>query len=579
MPSKAESIDNVIYRVSSASKLIERTESVRVIGLDTEAYPSGKPFMVATSLGDCYKMKAYPRCFFSRRYIGKTFVAFNLKYDMGALLRHLPARQLEALRKHDKVEWRGYRYRVIANKMLRVSKGSHGFTCYDMLNFYSSSLDLAAERYLGERKQDLDPKLFTPEYVRQNWQQIAAYCVQDAVLVQRLAERLIKRFESFGVYPQKLFSTAYVSFQYFRIKCRYVTVKKYWYRHKEVLDYALRAYAGGKFEVTRKGMGNYYEYDIVSAYPFEIATLVDISKARVVKDTRYCASAVYSFLACTVEVPDHLNSPVAIPHRKLNIFPVGTFDVVLSKREYEYLTAHGADVTVRSAYHLMVSSKIYPYRDEIRHLVKRKQEIKRSGDELDYHTIKILLNSLYGKMCQLIKAGDKWRASTSWNPIYAAVITANCRVRVTELQQQYPSIVAVHTDSVISTEPLPYQATDKLGAFGYETKGDGVILGSGIYQIGDKVCFRGWETKRDLYTLFTRKSKRVRIDVTRPHTWREVAFHGWDPELINRFEKVPRTLDVRFDHKRLWLKDWKTFSEVPERNIESLPKVYPELFF
>ncbi len=601
MANKPQTCEHIFYRCARSTGLVDHTQSIQVIGLDTEAYPSGRSFMLSTSLGDTFHMRDFPACMFGRKYRCKKYVAYNLAYDAGAMLQHLPKGKLTELWKCGNTEHSGFRYRVIVDKCLTVTRGKHAITVYDMLNFYETSLLAASTKYLNEDKIDQDPTLFTAKYVRKNWQQIAEYCVQDAVLVQRLAARLIERFEVLGVYPQKLFSTAYVSFQYFRTKCKYVTVQKYWWKHREVLDYALQAYNGGKFEVTCKGIGYFYEYDIVSAYPFEIAKLVDISFARVVHSPVYHKTAIYGFLECNIEIPYTVYSPTVVQHRQLNIFPVGRYSRVITKAEYEYLISQNCDVEIRDAYWLMLDRRTYPYRKEVKRLVKLKQEIKRAGDDLDYHTVKLLLNSLYGKMYQMIDVGgcvatcrlsrrhecykwkknwsQKWTASMCWNPIYAAVITANCRIRVSALQQKHCSIVAVHTDSVISTRPLPYPASDKLGALGFETHGDGVILGSGIYQIGDKVRFRGRAAKRDLYSLFDCKGDTATITLARPRTWREVVFHKWDIDRINRFEDVPHELKLHFDRKRIWLDDWKTFSEIPKRNVESCPRVYPELFF
>lgn len=546
-------------------------QSIKVIGFDTEAYRSGKCFMMSTSRGDTFKPAEYPRCLFSRRYISKIFVAYNLKYDSGALLQHLPKETLKELWKSGKCKHSGYSYTAIAYKYFKITRKSHSVTFYDMLNFYHSSLDNAAQKYLGEGKKAIDVKLFNYKYVKVHWAEIAEYCVRDATLVKRLADRLIKQFESYGVKPQRLYSVAYVSYQYFRRKTNYVNVRKYWRKHRRVLDFAMASYNGGKFEVTQKGLGTYYEYDIVSAYPTEIANLVDISFARVVNSPDYEESATYSFLDCTIDIPFDLPSPVVVRRDYLCCYPFGRFRRCITKAEYEYLQNNGAQIKIHDAYHLYVKSKVYPYKYEIEKLVKRKQEIKRSGDELEYHTIKILLNSLYGKMVQLIRKDEKWIAGINWNPIYGSIITANVRIRVSELQRRYPSIVAVHTDSVISTEPLPFQKSDTLGALGYECEGEGLILGSGIYQIGDKIRFRGFDSNRDLYSLLAIKRRHAKIKLHRPHTWREIAFHNWDISLINKFENIPRKIDVQFDRKRIWLNDWKSFYDVTKHNVSSVP--------
>lgn len=568
---KSKTIDNVRYVTRWVRKAKPSLKSVKPFGIDTEAYTSGQCFMIATSEGDVFHRHEFPSCLFTRKYRHKAFVAYNLKYDEGALLQNLTKKALRALWKNHKVEHHGYVYRIIPQKCLTISRNKSAVTFYDMLNFYGVSLRLAAEKYLGENKLDIEVQAFSHQYVRYHWDEIAAYCVHDAKLVQRLAAYMIEQLESYGVYPKRLYSIAYISYQYFRSKCVYPIVKKYWDKHREVLQYAMESYSGGKFEVTEKGVDEYWEYDIVSAYPFEIRNLVDISYARVVVGKEYRKDSVYSFLKVSGTVPLETNNPCAILRGNLCTYPYGEIQRTITKGEYEYLVSNGADLEVLSAIHLLVHNRIYPFRKEIDRLTARKAEIKASGSELEYHTIKILLNSLYGKFCQLVWKTDHWQASACWNPIYASVITGNTRVRMSEYQMLYPSVVAVHTDSIISTRCLPIPERGKLGDMQAETQGKGVILGSGIYQIGDKVAFRGFPVKMDLFSLLDSPASRIRMHKIRPYTWREVAFHNWGVKRINLFDNPEKYMRVNFDSKRIWLNDWQVFSDVPKRKVQSLP--------
>jgi hypothetical protein len=139
------------------------------------------------------------------------------------------------------------------------------------------------------------------------------------------------------------------------------------------------------------------------------------------------------------------------------------------------------------------------------------------------------------------------------------------------MQNKYKTIVAVHTDSVISTKPLPLQCSNTLGSFTKENSGLGVVLGSGIYQIGDKTRFRGFHRPMSLMELIDTPSKTISLKDIHATTWRECAFHNWDTARINRFENTTKSLRVNFDCKRIWLNDYKTFREVLRRRVESLP--------
>jgi hypothetical protein len=566
-------ISNIKYNCANYVSNKYKKQSIEVIGIDTEAYDDGKCFLIATSNWHFWTMEEFPDCLWTREYRGKNFVAYNLKYDEGALLQFLPRGPLEELRSEGKAKWKDYVITIIPHKCLTIRKGKNTATFYDMYNFYMGSLDYNAKKYLGEQKQDIETKNFSREFVDLNYCSLVLYCIQDAVLVQKLGQLLIRKFESFGIYPRKLYSTAYISYQYFRQNTRYVTVKRFWDSDKKLLEFALRSYNGGKFEVTRKGMDYYYEYDIVSAYPYEIANLIDITYSRVVWDQKYHRWAKYGFLHVKMKIPVEVHSPVAVQTTGVNIYPVGELEKIITKTEYEYLISMGTDITIIEAAWLHVDKAYKPYKKEIERLTEMKHRFKREKNELDYHTVKILMNSLYGKFCQLIDMGTYAKASACWNPIYASIITANVRTKISEYQQLYPEVVAVHTDSIITTKPLDFSPHGELGDMIYELEGQGIILGSGMYQIGDKNKTRGFHLKKGLMELVKDGKKYITIEEIRPYSWREVIFHNWEIDKINRFETVTKRLDVNFDKKRMWIKDWKKFEEATERKVQSLPRV------
>lgn len=569
-PKNNVTIRDVVYNYSFQNNSKITKKSIEVIGLDTEADENGKCFMMATSLKDIFTPSKFLQSLTSRKYRGCNFVCYNLKYDEGAILQFLTIEELQELRKEGKVKHGMYNIKSIPTKMLSIRRGKNTVHFYDMYNFYQGSLNYNAKMYLNESKLDIETKTFSTDYYLSNWDRIGKYCIQDAILVKKLADLIIKKFEQFGIYPRKLYSTAYISYQYFTKHTNYVTVKRYWNTNNSLLEYSMFSYCGGKFEVTEKGTGYFYEYDIVSAYPYEISNLIDISNARVVWSKKYRKYAIYGFLYVSLKIPSEVYSPVPQKRNNVNVYPTGDLCCYITKKEYEYLVSQNVDITIINAVWLHVEKKEYPYKKEINRLVELKKNINKNENPLDYHTIKIFLNSIYGKMVQLIKINDKYRATNCWNPIYGAVITANCRIRISEFQQKFPDVIAVHTDSIISKSKLDIEEGSNLGDMKYECEGDGLIVGAGVYEIGDKTRFRGFPSGVRLSELLQTKNATVKISHIRPYTWKEVAFHGWEHDLINRFVNEEKTLRVDFDSKRLWINDYKSFKDLFKRNVHSL---------
>ena len=555
------------------------TSSIDPIGIDTEADVNGRCFMIATSEGDVWTPDQFPECLFDRKHRDRSYVCYNLKYDAGALLQHLSETDLQTLRLTNSVTVGKYRYRVIANKMLGITHHHNHINVYDMLGFYGGSLDSNARKYLGETKMEQETKRYTAEIIAERWDNIAEYCVKDAVLVKRLADRLIGQFNQWGLHVRKLYSTAHVSYAWFSAKCGHPSVEYFWRMNRKVLDYAMASYNGGKFEITKKGRGYLYEYDIASAYPESISRLIDLQNCRVVYSPKYRKSAVYGFLKCRLNIPPEVNSPVAVKRGLLNTYPVGVFSKVITREEYDYFVRNGVEIQILEGVWIHVDKKRYIYRDEIMRLYRLKQQLKNTEDRLAYHTVKILMNSLYGKFVQLIEKPWGWQAGASWNPIYASVITAETRIRISELQNQHPSVWAVHTDSIISDKPLPYPRSDELGAVSYEIEGDGLLAGCGIYQIGSKTALRGVPSPTSLIDLATDAGPTLKIDRVRANSWRQVLANGWDIGDINRFVETTRELRPNVDKKRLWLNDAQTWHRLTHDIVESAPLVYSPLLY
>jgi hypothetical protein len=106
-------------------------------------------------------------------------------------------------------------------------------------------------------------------------------------------------------------------------------------------------------------------------------------------------------------------------------------------------------------------------------------------------TIKLTLNSLYGKTCQSV-GGDDGKAPACVCPYYAAAITANCRSRLLRAALIDPhAIVSFMTDGLVSTRELVglprVKVKDKervaLGDWEMETKTGGFFFQSGLYSL------------------------------------------------------------------------------------------------
>lgn len=144
------------------------------------------------------------------------------------------------------------------------------------------------------------------------------------------------------------------------------------------------------------------------------------------------------------------------------------------------------------------------------------------------------------------------------------------------MQNKYKNAcLAVHTDSVIMTEPLPDSEIKKgeLGSFEYvDGPAPGVLVACGCYQLGDAGAFKGFEPRRVKQyggnpdesaiigerdeTWFEilkryRNKQEIPYKALRVESWIEATAKGHFDK-INKFEIHPKNIDLNADVKRIW---------------------------
>jgi len=554
---------SIIYRNPEKALKDDRPCISKIIGLDSETYTDGSPFMFCTSLGDVIKPPDLYPTLFTPQYSGANFVLYNMKFDSGSIVRQLPKNVLTELWALGKATYEDYKFSYIPHKMLQITKGKEKVRFWDIAQFYKSSLSTAAKTYLKKDKFALATKSFTRSYVSRFWKSISRYCIQDAKLTQELATYFIDKLNFFNITPTALYSCASISFKYFADNSKIVTSWRFWENSREVLAFAVDAYEGGKFEVTARGKFTGHEYDISSAYPYEIANLIDISNATYIRTSEYQPRAVYGFVRCLIDNFQGKHVPCGVMVNNVRIYPSGRYYLTITKEEYEYLTSINVPVTILDGIWLFVKRKRYPYRQVVADLFKIKSDHKKK-DLMIYNTTKICLNSFYGKCVQAILLPDgRISVGAGWNPIYGAVITANTRIKVTHIQNLMgDECLAVHTDSVMTTKPIPDSIKQNgLGLFEHVVSGPGILIACGMYQIHDECAFKGFKTnKNDSWQSILSRNKTLKklsYKILHVESWVESMAKNHEIANINVFEHTKKLIDLNCDTKRIWKKKVK----------------------
>jgi hypothetical protein len=365
------------------------------------------------------------------------------------------------------------------------------------------------------------------------------------------------------------------------------------------------SYHGGIFSTERRGLfkEDLYSYDINSAYPFQMDMLPHWANGvfkHVEKpdeiDTRYgwflcefnCPYISYPDFSHPYEVeycyedvnPNNCETVMMNPKRV--IYPNGTRRQWVTKVEYEWMERMGFEPEMRGGIAWQQEKEEYenPF-SWIKEVYYARRAIKEADSEdIQQWALKIAMNGAYGKTAQKKKG-----IGALTNFFYASYITAGTRLQIYDVMMQKPeSIVEVATDSILSTEPLSVNISEKLGEWSFAKYEKALVIGSGIRQqwINDEEFVthaRGltykndWDMMREIKHGYNEKEGKANIECdylyfekTRPIHLGELIFHHRILKLedLGVFTKVSKRLSVNTDCKRIWQRPYKNFNDMLE---------------
>jgi len=523
---------------------------------------------------------------------------YNIDFDVSAILKLWDSkgskvrekwilRKIEWLKNGIEIKYGKYSLKWLKGRMFIVKdlvrKKSVVFT--DLFNFFHLGLNKVAKKYLNQTKisningNKLNTSL---AYWNKRKKDIIEYCVQDCFLTAKLGNYLIESIERSELpLPRCLVSSASLSKQYFRLNCHISCNRVI---PKRIVQIAYDTYYGGRFEMFKRGyFKRLFLYDINSQYPSFIRDLPSMREG-VWKSTKYVPKKpCLAYFKVKVKIPRDYKIPtIPIYHKGVNKFPVGTITKWMTWFDLDLIRDY--IVKVYEGYIFKKAPKSYkPFKKAIDNLFAKKQEFKGKC-ELEYNLTKLCMNALYGCFIETHKIQDimgnnNLNAGIMFNSVYASQITAFGRWSVIKdvPRDKYDNIIAIHTDSLISNIPLDdYLTLDlELGNWSKECEGKGIVLNTGMYQIGYLVKTRGVPKRyiKNWLRFCLKNQIYLKKSFIIEHMRKLSEGLIRDKSLINVNTMMidKRTVNCNSDTKRDWFSDFNSFQEVLTKFIDSYP--------
>ncbi|AAQ13776.1 putative DNA polymerase type B [His2 virus] len=400
---------------------------------------------------------------------------YNLDFDANAILSGiLSQKEMSELvvTNETTTTVAGIEYEIfyIKGKMLRiVDENGNISPHYDIAQFFYTSLDNAAEEWLGENKKEgIDTSKFDDkEYIKDNFDEILKYAKKDASLTQDLAIELTNEAENLDIPMGRPISTGYLSAEYLRAN----TEEKPSLGNEAMQNLFWESYYGGRFEVFQRGnVGEVVAPDINSAYPAIMKDLPDpttlnwnhylnevsdkepfshsinkfgyeeienghygVVKARVTTDSSRMIQPFACKIDGKVKFPAMTNKVVTV------IKPIFEFAVNNGLvTDFELIEAWIGNITDRTSKPFEFIGDMYAERKVFEQL---KNKPKKG------QLLKIVLNSSYGKTCQTTEKRHKHDLDKDGKKIMQAHETQYPRFYLSKKQRE-----ALGDDEIIITE-------------------------------------------------------------------------------------------------------------------------------
>lgn len=426
---------------------------------------------------------------------GLEHVAYFFDYDVTMMLRDLPPHAIRALLDRDgrivredrppaPVHWNGFEFDYLPHKEFRVRRQPRQgervpwVIISDTGSFFQSSFVTSIEKW----------DIGTPEEreavgIGKSQRAVFGAVSQDTrdynALECRMLEELLTAFrdtcKSVGYVPRRWQgpgNIASVMLQHHGIpRLEELAIPD------EVLQYAQAAYYGGRFETTAMGHvpGPVYQSDINSAYPWACTQLPCLKHSSWHRTSVLRGMGVYQV---RFQHPAGFLCHLPIRRQDGSIHYPRMGSGWYWYPEIQAAINAGAKIAVLSGYFLSQGCDCRPFswvEDVYRMRVKLGKQAKGM-------VLKLCLNSLYGKQAQSIGAAPYA------NPIYAGLITAFTRAKLTDAYAENPNaVLMLATDGLFTSEPLGMTDSKVLGEWDVKTHEDGMfIIQPGLYFAGDQ---------------------------------------------------------------------------------------------
>jgi len=322
--------------------------------------------------------------------------------------------------------------------------------------------------------------------------------------------------------------------------------------------------------IKRGYIGECYLYDINSAYPNALTTLPDITQGRWINQKEIHSKSKIGFFDVLVTINDDVKiAPFPFVKKNKTIcYPSGNFRTFVTLDEILMISDDDSiTVTILDSWQFIpIKNYSKPFAKFIIDHYYKRLELKAKSNPLE-KAIKIILNSIYGKMAQRVNK----RIGNLFNPVIASYITGYTRAQLYKFVKEnnlQNDTVAFATDSVACQKKIHGLDSKKLGEMKLDKEGNDVLfLSNGFYK------FDSWKKrgigydhgkKQEIEHLDTKIDSDgnlvIEVKSTKnTHIKSGILYNKLKD--VGKIESYEKKIGLNSDRKRFWLSDLESLND------------------
>ncbi len=417
-------------------------------------------------------------------------------YDAAMMLKDLPTELQTQLKDNNTVHYNvdaapgvtpnSFKINYLPHKWLTISGYdwySHKWVTvkiYDVMTYFQTSFIKALDsRELPVSDEIRSGKAARNTFTYDDVDEIRAYCQQELESLVQLADTLRAETQDAGVYVTQWHGPATIAKALFK---RNKVQNHMHISTDEIERVAQHAYIGGHFEQFKAGhyAGKVYLADIRSAYPNALRQLPSLAGAKWEPVDNFTPEGMGVWLCEYLPLDIDHTRPHPTPWRGPGGqvgYPAQNVQVWLWTPEADI-----PGVRVIRGYLLRPANahKPFAYLESLYALRAQWKDAGRGGEK----ALKLGLNSSYGALAQRVGADPtKHGGKPAWHQLeWAGMVTSLTRRKLWDAIALNPaSVIAVETDSIMTTMPLDLDYGDNLGQWELKEYEWVTYIQNGIY--------------------------------------------------------------------------------------------------